>query len=341
MNSRYASGPILAWFCLIGCGESASSGASEPFRVYRDVKDRPLAQFFAGELPGIASDPSGTPGTTAGDANRTTTSADTSILPKLTSYSVPNQVVVPGQHYSKVSGRLSTNSSAVALALDAGRGYWVLPAGIVDTSSNDELMWQALCDYSPELEPGYHFLTAAPIDTAGVFGVQTQKKLCIAGRTSDSLAVCEPSLPLPETVISLSWDTNVDLDLQVMTPDGLLVTPKHPNTLALSDNAAVPVEAGQIDRDSNAGCAIDGIRYENLVFATIKPQSGNWGVYVDLFDSCKQSVVHFTVRAYQAVTDAAGNRTLQEMSKVVGILLATDATGGSKSLGTFVVEYHF
>ena len=52
----------------------------------------------------------------------------------------------------------------------------------------------------------------------------------------------------PAAVLSLSWDAPVDLDLQVVTPSGVVISPKKPATGA----GGTTKGDGALDRDSDA-----------------------------------------------------------------------------------------
>jgi hypothetical protein len=101
----------------------------------------------------------------------------------------------------------------------------------------------------------------------------------------------------------------------------------------------VPDDAGQLDRDSNSGCVIDGIRHENLVWNKGRP-TGRYGIYVNLFDACKQGSVRFEVSVYGAVPDGDGGSHLERFYDQTGELLDIQANGGS-ALGLFVTEFVF
>jgi len=347
MDSAVAGEPVrgqttfivsaMLLFGFVGCTEDAPSGYAEPMRAFRSVDGtRVLGEFFKGSIPVASS---------ATDAGSATTAEQLPL--RVTQFEPPNRVILPGFKGSKVKGRLSQNASAVALSFDTGSGYWVLPAGTPDSSSDDELTWLALCDYSPDIAPGYHEITAAAVDESGTYGAPLTKKLCIKGRTPDGLNACESTLAPPMTVIGLSWDTNVDLDLQVVPPSAdRIVSPKHPTTVDRNTDGTLPDEAGVIDRDSNAACAIDGIRYENLVFEKVKP-TGVWGIYVNLFDSCKQAAVRFAVGVYVRKSDGTdeNGKALYHLEQVGearhGMLLNTQANGESGTLGTYLFEVKF
>ena len=119
-----------ALFLLAGaalsCGESTdrSVGFDEPIRVAH-------GEFFAGPLPGS------TPGST-----------NLGSSPKITSVTLANPAVLPGQAGKKIDGRASSSATAVALRFaDMGTGYWVLPTGALDAQFPGEIGWQATCDF--------------------------------------------------------------------------------------------------------------------------------------------------------------------------------------------------
>ena len=210
-----------------------------------------------------------------------------------------------------------------------------MPIGPLDTQIN-QLSWSAIADFGFNIPPGFHPLKYVAIDGHGAAGrQQVYDKLCVANRLPDNFNSCISTRAPPAAVISLNWDTEVDLDLEVSTPDGTLVTPQNPVT---------PDGNGIIDRDSNANCVIDGIRYEDLVWNKQAPH-GSYGIYVNLVSACKQSIVHFNVGVYTAVdagTDASGNplKLLQQWYSTSGELLDIQANGGS-SIGLFVSDFVF
>jgi hypothetical protein len=229
----------------------------------------------------------------------------------------------------------------VAVALEnLGTGYWVVPVGALDVSTQQP-SWDIVADFGRDIPQGYRNLNYVAIDGNGVAGRLQSQKICIASRVPDGFQGCDPNAKPPAAIISLSWDTNVDLDLQVQAPDGTFIDSKNPATVVPDAGATLPPSAGRIDRDSNGYCVIDGIRVENLIWPTVAPQ-GRYGIYVNLFDSCKQPVVHFNVSVYTAVTAPgdAGTKQLQSWYSADGILLDFQANGGSNR-GLFVSEFVF
>jgi len=86
--------------------------------------------------------------------------------------------------------------------------------------------------------------------------------------------------------ISLSWDVDADLDLNVFTPSG--------TRLYWNNKTPAPAEGygkGELDVDSNGGrlaggvCVIDGIRSENVFFEA-PLEDGDYTVIVRLYGKC-------------------------------------------------------
>jgi hypothetical protein len=314
---------------LMGCGNANQLSEGRAFRV-RDTQDTD-AQYIAEPLPGEPTPDGGAAALEDGGAEA---------LPSITTISVGTLVVRQGHGDLKVSGNATANSFAVGLALDGSDdGHWVLPVGQPDPTTG-ELTWEAHCDFDDALEPGYHNLSVVAIDEDGNAGYQSVQRICIAGRVPDNLHACEESQLLPKVVISLSWDSNADLDLQLITPDGKTFDSKHRPPLTVEEgDRPVPT----LDRDSNAACSIDGIRTENFVWNTDAPK-GLYGIYVNMFDACKQPATRFRVEVYSAVPndrhDADAGETQKLQWSVGGEMLDMGANAGT-ARGLFVTEFKF
>ncbi|MGC4094038.1 MAG: hypothetical protein QM756_40245 [Polyangiaceae bacterium] len=305
-------------------GQDSVVGPSESFRMRGNN-----VQFHPGKLPGtvpvvgMTAEPSEAPSVTAVDLN--------------------SLIVTQGGSKS-VSGRASENAVSVGIALEGeGTGYWVVPTRSQDPVTG-ELTWGSagtgvsglVADFDLGVKSGIRLLHLVAFDASGNAGLQFVQKLCVRSGVPDNLNSCEPSLPPPEQVITLSWDTNVDLDLQVLTPDGLLVTPKRGSTLD-SDAGTDAGVLGTIDHDSNANCVIDGTRRESLVFSTEAPPSG-YQMFANLTDACKQPVVRFNLQVYVAEADDDGGKRLQLKFQRGGELLDSQVNPGS-SRGLYVGTY--
>lgn len=314
-------------------GNEAHSGVGEPLVIKnRSSKGTSLAQFITGRLPGSISSGTG------GKAATSTTTGVPEALRATLQYSEPK--VYRGQANIGFTGNTSMDVSAVALALeDLGTGYWVVPVGPIDGATLLPT-WEALADFGPQIPQGFRNLQYVAIDGNGAAGELQSQPICIASRVPDGYQGCVPNPKTPAVVISLSWDTNVDLDLQVRSPDGRLIEAKNPATVDLDAGSTLPADAGRMDRDSNGACVIDNIRYENLVWQTVAPK-GRYGIYVNLFDACKQPSVRFNVQVYSAVDGPdAGAKTLKPWWSMNGMLLDFQANGGS-DIGVFLTEFDF
>jgi hypothetical protein len=316
---------------FLGCNGSDSQqiGVSEPYRVAG-------AQFVRGELPG-SPPPDGGPSSEPSVATQ-------SAPPRITAIMMTTSRVVQGQGAKKITGNASSNTDSVAIRLaDVGTGYWVIPiTGLPDIANNNQVSWDAPSDFDSSLEPGLHELLAVALDKKGVAGEQFSLSICVDTRVPDNLNICSPTQLPPRAVISLTWDTNVDLDLQVLSTDGRLIDSKHP-TSASADEAIALEDQGRIDRDSNANCAIDGLRSEDLVWRNTMPE-GRYGIYVNMFDACKQPSTRFRIEVYTAEPTDKNHPDAGEKLKLWyargGELLDISANGGA-ARGLFVSEFVF
>lgn len=75
---------------------------------------------------------------------------------------------------------------------------------------------------------------------------------------------------------ALNWDTANDVDLLVRDPSGEIVF--YGNRIGLS--------GGELDLDSNAGCTIDGVQNENVIWDVDQAPSGTYEVAVNLWSAC-------------------------------------------------------
>ncbi len=325
---------VVAALAISACSsnQSVRTGTGEPFVIKLTppppAQSKILAQFIPGDLPG-APPTDASVGVLDGGGGVSTGGV------VVFNFTAP--YVYQGQANLTLGGTAPIDAASVAMRLaDVGSGYWVIPMGPLDTQSN-QLSWSAFADFGYDILPGFHPLKYVAIDNNGVAGrQQVFDKLCVANRVPDNFNSCISTLAPPAAVISLSWDEEVDLDLQVTTPDGTLVTPQNPKT---------PDGTGTIDRDSNANCVIDGIRYENLVWKTGSPPHGTYGIYVNLVSACGRPAVHFTVSVYSAVSAGtdADNKPIQKLQQFYttnGELLDLQANGGA-SIGLFITNFIF
>jgi len=334
MRTVVALGLVLIFAASCTNSEDSRTGIDEPL-VVKNGKTKALAQFIAGKLPG-------SPPLQADAAAPTGSDLDASV-PAVLQASISKYLerfVLQGQTNVVIEGMATLDVSSVAFALEGlGTGYWVLPTSSIDTAS-EKLNWEILTDFGRGISEGIHYLNVVGIGGTGNAGTIQSQKICIAGRLFDGYQGCLPNPKPPAAAISLSWDTNVDLDLQVVAPDGRVIEPKNPLTVDLDAGVTtIPSDAGGIDRDSNASCVTDGVRMEDLVWMSTAPK-GRYAIYVNLFDACKQPVVHFNVNVYTSVDNADAGKQLKSWYSQDGMLLDFQANGGA-SRGLFITEFDF
>lgn len=288
-------------------------GADEPIRVAR-------ATFFEGPLP---EDP---------DAE----------TPRITNASAVGGIVTAGQDSIQYSGLTTEDAYTVGVALTGvGSGYWVLPVGGPDVTENNELTFQLQAAFSRELPYGLQTVSFVAFDEAEVPGPRFDTTVCLLPEAANNnLNACSPETPPQSAVISLTWDTNVDLDLVVVAPNGKIVSAKAPSTALQEGSTPIPRETldaegvGRLSRDSNGGCRLDSIRRESLVFPG-EPAPGTYKVYASLRAMCGRPVVHFQGEVYRRRQTEDGLWAVESTPLSHGTLLPEQADGGA-TLGTFL-----
>lgn len=314
---------LAAFTLVVACGDRrVTEGLEEPLAVAG-------GQFVEGELPGAPPEaPPANPRATAVTTERT------NLRPRLAG--------VP------FFGWATLDAAAVGARIEGqGSGYWVVPAGPPDPQVQGEpvRVWRFEADLHDALPPGRHRLLVAAIDAEGRAGTQSATTLCVNRPVPDNGNACDAKKVPPAVVVSLTWDRPVDLDLIVVTPSSEIIASRSPskglapdgqvNRNVLDKNAP---GVGYLDFDSNAGCHIDGLQSEHVVFQD-KPAPGSYLVYVNLHDACHEGSVRYTVsRTSRTVLDAqAQTFSVVETDRAAGALVAIQANGSSP-LGTFVTE---
>jgi hypothetical protein len=310
---------------LAGCsGETVTQGLEEPIRISN-------AQFQEGDVPGL-------PPLTADDINNGVKPK----TPNVSGINLANASIPPREAGRIVSGLASPDSVAIGVQLQGlGSGYWVLPTGGADAVNGGALEWKFSAAFGGDLPPGKRQLLLAGIDSKGHSGNQLGITLCLESELPDNGNACDPTQNPPAFVVSLSWDSAVDLDLRVITPSGKIVDSKHPSTADKDDSGKVDPTAdgvGIIDHDSFANCANDGLRRESLIFQD-SPPPGTYLVYANLYDACGEDSAAFDVTLNTATLAEDGKtQRLTETYRDAGLLSAINANGGAK-LGLFITSF--
>ena len=195
-----------------------------------------------------------------------------------------------GYQNKSFTGVLAPDATSAAIQLEGDSGYWIVVAGPPPPESPDSVGFDAPLSFSGDVAPGPHRLFVAAVDARGRFGKRAVEPFTLTA---------EP-LPKGTLVISLFWDTEADLDLHVVLPDGVEIYRERPNSWSpprgVEPDANAYMSGGRLDFDSNAQCNIDGRRNENVYFTTTPP-SGRYLVRVDTFSLCDASAARFRVEA--------------------------------------------
>ena len=217
---------------VAGCGGGADPGTSADLQVAN-------AQFVRGALP-------------TGDG------------PSVQAVDFSDRSLPAGAHDRPLLGQLDPSATAVALALDHDRGYWIVGAGVPSTDAPTLPTFDARLSFARDLATATRRLSAVAVDASGRFGAATSVAVDIAGA----------SIPTGALVVHLQWRGDADLDLHVIDPSGAELW-----------NGNFSADGGALDADSNARCNLDLRDQENVVWAAAPP-SGHYVVRVDAFSLC-------------------------------------------------------
>jgi hypothetical protein len=217
-----------------------------------------------------------------------------------------NHAAFPGERGKKLNGHLDPSGRGIAIGFAGDIGYWVVPAGNPDEVEANLLTFAATIDLSTAIPAGNHDLLFAAVDAQGHFGAPMPLSLTIASATPQGLLI-----------VTLKWDTESDLDLHVVEPDGTEVWARNINDYTPpgpgepTPDAGVIAGGGILDFDSNSMCQIDGRRQEDVTYATAVP-SGHYIVRVETFSLCATAYANWTVDVIsqgEAIAHARGEST--------------------------------
>lgn len=301
--------PIALLLLVVGCGDETASGLEEPLRVER-------AAFRTGPLPGVAladGDPAA-PG------------------PAVTLVEIASGVFHPRGQQRRIAGRVSPDGAAIALQLDGlGTGYWIRPTEGADALAGGEQTFELEATLG-EVAPGPGALRLVALDERGVAGPQRVIPICVASPLPDNLNACDPTRKPPAAIISLRWGAPVDLDLVVVGPGGEVVDARRPFGASgeggVSAADLLDPTIPRFTRDSNAGCLLDGLQREEVVFPE-PPAAGTWLIQARLFDACGAPGALGVVEVHRRLDHGDGTWSLIPVATAGAHLLAEQGDGGA------------
>ena len=147
--------------------------------------------------------------------------------------------------------------------------------------------------------PGYYALSGLPAGTSAVIVVTVSQQapatftLAVAAGggtgygTVQTLPVTLTAVGTGDVQVNVSWDVDSDVDLHVTDPSGEEIYYAHRTSAS----------GGTLDLDSNAGCAIDHKRSENITWPAGTAPRGAYTVRVDYWSACDVTSTSYVVTA--------------------------------------------
>ena len=128
--------------------------------------------------------------------------------------------------------------------------------------------------------------------------------------------------------VSVSWDAPSDVDLHVVEPSGE----------ELYDANSASATGGQLDVDSNAGCAIDGRQIENVRWPGRAP-GGSYTVRIDYWNSCGVGRTNYlvtlrnglSVQTFTSFFTGPGDRGGEGSGVTIGTFVHAASTPGRRT----------
>jgi hypothetical protein len=246
------------------------------------------------------------------------------IGPEVITFTSGPSLVNPGAHNVVIGGNVSEATYAVGIRFaDAGSGYWLRPAGALDPITPGARTWQMLIDVSVDAEPGPHQLEVVAFDSEGKPGPKRTLPMCVASSIPDNQNACLKTAAPPLLVASLSWDTDADVDLTVIAPDGTILN-RGKRSIAAGSKVIARLES-----DGVAGCVTDKRPIENFVWN--ETLAGSWQIYANLFDACGKTAVTYTLTLFQRIDNGDGTFSQEPVREVHGDFVRQQANGGAGS----------
>lgn len=235
-----------------------------------------------------------------------------------------NTNIWPGLSDDPLTGALAPTATAAAIGLQGDVGYWIVPAGVASVATPTDPSYSGNAVFSQGIVAGAYTLVVRAVDANGAFGQPMTQVL-----TAEDSPTNPPATG--DLVVTLTWDTEANLDLHVVDPNGVEIywaqqSSQPPFSFDQVDGGSY----GYLDYDSNANCVLDGLRREDVIWPG-EPPSGHYVVRVDTGALCGQAIANWRI----AVTLNG-----QSLGHAAGVALDAD-TRGSHGLGAGVLALQF
>lgn len=214
----------------------------------------------------------------------------------------PQPTVLRGEAGVELDGRLGPGGVALHIKAEGDDDHWLVAPDGFDFVIADELLWDAQLEFSHRIAGERVDVQLQAVDARGRAGPVETIDFTIL-----------PDIPPAQLLISLGWDSPVDLDLHVELPDGTIVGPKNTNSLEPPPAGQIPppdawMEGGVYDYDSNQQCRLDLRNRENVVWVQ-PPPAGRYRIFAHLFSPCEKPAVNLEVMVMlgSEVLDVAGS----------------------------------
>lgn len=161
----------------------------------------------------------------------------------------------------------SSPMRTVVVFVDGVDGYYLVPLGSDATNGQAIITIGGL---PPVLEFDIVFAAAGPDGVYGPYSSTTIQAIAAAGG---------------DIQVSVTWNTDADVDLHVVEPGGSEIYYGSPTSGS----------GGQLDIDANAACAVSGLTQENIGWAPGTAPPGTYTVRVDYWDACGAASTDYVV----------------------------------------------
>jgi hypothetical protein len=244
--------------------------------------------------------------------------------PSVDQVSLVNNNIWAGLENDPIGGAMGPTATAAAIGLQNDVGYWVVVAGPPDVATPTDPSFSANAVFSQGIILGSYTLVVRAVDQSGSFGPPSTQIL---------VAEASPLNPAAtgDLVVTLTWDTESNLNLHVIDPNGTdIYWGNQSSQPPFSFNQSDAGSYGYIDYDSNGNCVIDGLRTEDAIWPD-PPPSGQYTVRVDAPSLCGQPIANWTVSV--VLED-------EQIAQARGVALDAD-TMGSHGVGSGVLALQF